>query len=58
MAAGTGNLILKRGTVIPKDNQTVGGNSQTNTLIKSMPAMQINGLSKVVNAIGTADPAD
>jgi hypothetical protein len=42
--AGTGNLLLKRGTTVPTDGQ----------LNKSMPAVQLFGPSPVSNATGKA----
>jgi len=50
MAAGTGNLILKRGEVVPSDAQNAG----TVTLLKGMPAAQIVGLSRPSNLSATA----
>ena len=47
--AGTGNLILKRGTTIPQDGQ----NSGATQLLKAMPATQLVGLSHVVDSSGT-----
>jgi hypothetical protein len=48
--AGTGNLILKRGSGIPSDVQ----NSGTLTLLKGMPAVQIVGLSRPSNLAASA----
>lgn len=44
--AGTGNLILKRGSGIPSDEQ----NSGTLALLQGMPAVQIVGLSRPSNS--------
>lgn len=41
--AGTGNLLLKRGTLVPAEG----------TLLKGMPAVQLQGLSTPVNTNGT-----
>jgi hypothetical protein len=49
MAGGTGNLILKRGTSIPKNIVSDG----EATLLKGMPAVQLVGLSRVVDTSGT-----
>jgi len=51
MAGGTGNLILKRGTVVP-DNTQNGASSAT--LVKGMPAVQLVGLSRTSNLAGNA----
>jgi len=48
--AGTGNLILKRGTTTPLTAQ----NSATISLINGMPAVQIMGLSRPSNSAGSA----
>ena len=41
--AGTGNLLLKKGTLVPAEG----------TLLKAMPAVQLQGLSTPVNANGS-----
>lgn len=47
--AGNGNLILKRGSGIPSDEQNGG----TLTLLKGMPAAQIVGISRPSNLTAT-----
>jgi hypothetical protein len=46
--AGTGNLILKRGTVMPYDytQDNTAGDTDTKIILKGMPAAQIVGLSE------------
>jgi hypothetical protein len=47
--AGTGNLILKRGTSLPFNSEDT-----TPVLLKGMPAVQINGLSQTINSAGNS----
>jgi len=50
--AGTGNLILKRGTSIPYNGDN------TPVLLKGMPAVQILGLSETINAAGNSNQGE
>ena len=50
--AGTGNLIIKRGTSIPYNGDSAP------VLLKGMPAVQILGLSETINAAGSSNQGE
>jgi hypothetical protein len=51
--AGTGNLLLKRGTIMPYNNSQddIANDTDAKVLLKGMPAAQIVGLSPFYTAI-------